>query len=324
MEKSIIEKDIINMNIKNKKPIVIILTGPTASGKTGLSIKLAKKINGEIISADSMQIYKNLDVGTAKVTKEEMQEVCHYGIDICDIEDKFSVADFQDYALCKIEEILSKNKVPIIVGGTGLYISSLIKNMSFTKYDKDEQINLRKDLESILDEKGIDYLYEMLKSKDEDAAKKIHKNNVKRVLRALEICNLSGISKTKQDAKTSKENIKYDYRSFVISIEREKLYDRINKRIDIMIENHLLEEVKFLLNKNLPLDSTAMQAIGYKELFPYIKGEETLNECVEKLKQESRRYAKRQITWFKKTEDIKTLDGSKDTDTLINEILGSI
>lgn len=305
-----------------EKPKVIIITGPTASGKTKLGIEVAKKINGEIISADSMQIYRGLGIGTAKVTNEETEGIIHYGIDICDINEKFSVADFQNYAYTKIEEILAKGKQPIIVGGTGLYISSLIQNMIFTEYEFNE--DYRKELEKIATNKGNEYVYNMLYEIDKKSAEAIHPNNLKRVIRALEIYNLTKETKTSQNAKTNKENTRYNYKTFVIDIEREKLYDRINRRIDIMIENGLIKETRWILEQNIDKNATAMQAIGYKELFAYINGEATLEQCIEKLKQESRRYAKRQLTWFRGISDTNLLDFEKDINILVDEILGSI
>ncbi len=309
-----------------QKPKVIIIGGATASGKTTLAIELAKKINGEIISADSMQIYKNLDIGTAKVTKEEMQGIKHYMIDICDVEDKFSVADFQKLAYEYIEEILAKGKTPIIAGGTGLYISSLVDNMKFTEEtEKDKKVReeLYKKAEE-LKEDAADYFYNLLLEIDKEAALKIEKNNVKRVIRALEIYYTTGETKTMQDSKTTLADIKYDYKTFALDWDRELLYERIGKRIDIMVNQDVLKEVKWLYNKNLPKDNTAIAAIGYKEFFPYIKGESTLDECIEKLKQETRRYAKRQITWFKRIKNLKYINYKLITEEKIQYIIDNI
>ena len=309
-----------------QKPKVIIIGGPTASGKSSLAIELAKVLNGEIISADSMQIYKKLDIGTAKVTEEEMQGIKHYMIDICEVEEKFSVADFQKLAYEYIEKILAKGKIPIIAGGTGLYISSLVDNMKFTEETKKDKIVREKLYQKAeeLKEDAPDYFYDMLLKIDEEAAKKIEKNNLKRVIRALEIYYTTGETKTMQDKKTTLEDIKYDYKTFIIDWDRQMLYDRINKRIDIMINQDILKEVKWLYNKKLPQDNTAMAAIGYKEFFPYLTGQLSLEECVEKLKQETRRYAKRQITWFKRIKNIKYIDYKLNTKEKINYILKNI
>lgn len=309
-----------------QKPKVIIIGGPTASGKSSLAIELAKVLNGEIISADSMQIYKKLDIGTAKVTEEEMQGIKHYMIDICEVEEKFSVADFQKLAYEYIEKILEKGKTPIIAGGTGLYISSLVDNMKFTEETIKDKIVREKMYEKAeeLKEEAPDYFYNLLLKIDEEAAKKIEKNNLKRVIRALEIYYTTGETKTMQDKKTTLEDIKYDYKTFIIDWDRQMLYDRINKRIDIMVDQDILKEVKWLYNKNLPQDNTAMAAIGYKEFFPYLTGQLSLEECVEKLKQETRRYAKRQITWFKRIKNIKYIDYKLNTKEKINYILENI
>ncbi len=309
-----------------EKPKVIVIGGATASGKTGLAVELAKKINGEVISADSMQIYKNLDIGTAKVTKEEMQGIKHYMLDVCDVEKKFSVADFQELAYKYIEEILAKGKTPIIAGGTGLYISSLVDNMKFTEH-KEEEKKVRDTLYKKAEELGedaVDYFYAKLVEIDKEAAEKIEKNNLKRVIRALEIYYTTGETKTEQDKKTTLEDIKYDYKTFVIDWDRELLYSRVNKRVDIMVEQGVLKEVKWLKEKNLPQDNTAVAAIGYKEFFPYLDGKSTLEECVEKLKQETRRYAKRQITWFKRIRDVKYISYKLSTEEKIKFILDNI
>ncbi|MEG0073013.1 MAG: tRNA (adenosine(37)-N6)-dimethylallyltransferase MiaA [Clostridia bacterium] len=308
------------------KPKVIIIAGPTASGKTQLSVELAKKINGEIISADSMQIYRHLNSGTAKITEEEKQGIQHYLIDICDVSDEFSVADFQKLAYQKIEEILQKNKVPIIVGGTGLYISSLVKNMKFVpQTDQDYLIkeNLNKRIEELGDT-AKDVLYDELLSIDKEAAEKIDKNNFKRVVRALAMYYSTGLTKTEQEKKTKPNDGKYRYITFVIDCARDVLYNRINLRVDAMIKQNILDEAKWLLNQNIDPKSTAMQAMGYKEFFPYLKGEESLEKCVEKLKQETRKYAKRQITWFKRVENAIYINGENNIEEKISDILNNI
>lgn len=301
---------------------VICIVGPTASGKTGLAIELAKKIDAEIISADSMQIYKGLDVGTAKVTKEEAQGIPHHIIDVCNVEDKFSVADFKKMCYDKIEEILSRGKKVIIAGGTGLYVNSVVYNMNFDEEETD--LEYRKELESIAKEKGNEYLHKMLEDLDPESAKEIHMNNVKRVIRAIEMAKntkLKSIHMEEERERIQKENSKYDFFVFCIEQEREYLYNRINLRVDLMVNDGIVEEAKKVYDMKLPKDNTCMQAIGYKEFFPYFEGKETLEEATETLKKETRHYAKRQLTWFNNKLDCIKLDGSKEKSELVDEIL---
>lgn len=287
-----------------RKIPLIILTGPTAVGKTALSIELAKNLNAEIISADSMQIYEYMDIGSAKVTKEEMDGVVHHMIDEVKPDFSFSVSEFQNRANKYIKEISNKGKNVLVTGGTGLYLNSLIYNMDFAKSNSNSKI--REELEKELEEKGIDYMHEKLKSLDSDAASRIHKNNTKRVIRALEVC-LDG--KKMQDFSN---DLKYneDYLPIIIVLNRDReiLYDRINKRVDIMMESGLVEEVKNLLNMGYDKNLISMQGIGYKEIVKYLEGEYTLDEAIEIIKRDSRRYAKRQITWFKRYKDSKWFD----------------
>lgn len=301
---------------------VICIVGPTASGKTGLAIELAKKIDGEVISADSMQIYKGLDVGTAKVTKEEAQGIPHYIIDVCNVDEKFSVADFKHMCYDKIDEILSRNKKVIIAGGTGLYINSVVYNMNF----EDEKIDIeyRKELENIAKEKGNEYLHSILENVDPESAKSIHMNNVKRVIRAIEMAknnNLKSIHMEEEKERIKKEESKYKFFVFCIEQDREYLYNRINLRVDLMVKDGILEEARKVYDMKLPKDNTCMQAIGYKEFFPYFERKITLDEAIEELKKETRRYAKRQMTWFNNKLDCIKLDGSKSKDELVDEIL---
>lgn len=290
-----------------KKIPLIILTGPTAVGKTALSIELAKDLNAEIISADSMQIYEYMDVGSAKVTKEEMNGVIHHMIDEVKPDFPFSVSEFQHRAGKYIKEIANKGKNVLVTGGTGLYLNSLIYNMDFAKSNANSEI--REKLEKELQEKGIDYMHEKLKSLDSEAASRIHKNNSKRVIRALEVC-LDG--KKMQDFSTDlKYNEEYLPIIIVLNRDREILYDRINKRVDIMMESGLVEEVKKLLNMGYDKNLISMQGIGYKEIVKYLEGEYTLEEAIEIIKRDSRRYAKRQITWFKRYKDSKWFDLGK-------------
>ena len=279
------------------KPKVIVICGPTASGKTSLSIELAKKINGEIISSDSMQIYKDMNIGTAKPTIEEMQGIKHYLIDFVQPDKRYSVAEFKRDAEKAIEEILKKDKVPIIVGGTGLYVDSLIYGIEYQNIIFDERY--RNELEERVQKEGLDKLYNEAKQIDPQAVEKISQNDKKRILRILEIYKATGKNKTEQEKESRKNEVKYDYKVFALNMEREKLYERINKRIDIMIEQGLIEEVEKLLKKYKEFP-TAMQGLGYKEVVEFLQGKTTKEEMIEKLKMETRRYAKRQITWFKK------------------------
>ena len=301
---------------------IICIVGPTASGKTGLAIELAKRIDAEVISADSMQIYKGLDVGTAKVTKEEADGIPHHLIDICNIEDKFSVADFKQMCYDKIEEIRSRGKNVIIAGGTGLYVNAVVYNMNFTEEDVD--YNYRKELENIAKEKGNDYLHSMLENIDPQTAKQIHKNNVKRVIRAIEMAKnvkLKSIHMSEEKERIKNEKNKYDFLVFCIEQEREYLYNRINLRVDLMLKDGILDEAKKVYDMKLPEDNTCMQAIGYKEFFPYFEGKISLEEAVDTLKKETRHYAKRQMTWFNNKLECIKLDGSKTKNELVDEIL---
>ena len=279
------------------KKKVIVICGPTASGKTALSIELAKKINGEIISSDSMQIYKDMDIGTAKPSREEMQGIPHHLIGFVEPSQRYSVAEFKKDAEKAIEEILEKGKTPIIVGGTGLYVDSLIYGIEYQDIKLDE--NYRQYLEERVQNEGLQKIYEEAKKIDPKAIEKISQNDKKRILRILEIYKATGKNKTEQEIESRKNGIKYDYKVFAINWDREILYERINKRVDIMIEQGLIQEVEELLQKYNEFP-TAMQGLGYKEVVEYLQGETTREEMIEKIKMETRRYAKRQITWFKK------------------------
>jgi tRNA dimethylallyltransferase len=290
------------------KPKVIVICGPTASGKTALSIELAKKLDGEIISSDSMQIYKDMNIGTAKPSKEEMQGIKHYLIDFVEPDQRYSVAEFKKDAEQAIEEILSKGKVPIVVGGTGLYIDSLIYGIEYQDIKLDEEY--RKELEERAEKQGLEKLYEEAKKIDSQAMEKISSNDKKRIFRVLEIYKATGKTKTEQEIESRKNEVKYNYKIFAINMEREKLYERINKRVDIMIEQGLIKEVEELLKKYNEFP-TAMQGLGYKEVVEYLQEEITEEQMVEKVKMETRRYAKRQITWFKKNKQTVWIDASK-------------
>lgn len=299
------------------KPKVIVICGPTASGKTSLSISLAKKINGEIVSCDSMQIYKEMDIGSAKPTVEEMQEIKHYLVDFVSPEKRYSVSEYKEDASKAIEEIINKGKTPIIVGGTGLYLNSLIYNIQYNEMEVD--LNYRRELEKEAEEYGLEVLYNRAKEIDPEAMEKVSVNDKKRITRVLEIYNATGRNKTELEKKSRKE-VPYNYLIFGINMERSILYDRINKRVDIMLEQGLIEEVKNLINKysNMP---TAMQGLGYKEVKEFLDGNISKEEMIEKIKMETRRYAKRQITWFKRIENIIWLDGLNKTEENVNSIM---
>ena len=283
-----------------EKQFVIVICGPTASGKTALSVELAKEFNAEIISADSMQIYKGMDIATAKPSIEERQGIPHYLMDFLDPEESFSVADYVRLAHERIKDIASRNKIPMIVGGTGLYISSLINNIQFEESECDYAY--REELRLLAAEKGNGYLLDMLREIDPETAATLHENNQSRVIRALEVYKVTGKTMSQTQAESRAEPSPYEPCMIALDYDREQLYDRINRRVDIMLEMGLLEEAKDFFSKgDLP---TAAQAIGYKELSPYFKGEKELKECLEHLKQETRKYAKRQLTWFRKDERI--------------------
>ena len=301
------------------KPIVIVIVGPTASGKTALSIELAKKVNGEIVSCDSMQIYKDMNIGSAKPSVNEMQGIKHYMIDIIEPNQRFSVAEYKKQAETAIEEILSKGKVPIIVGGTGLYADSLIYGIEYPNIVFDEKY--RQELENQATEpEGLKKLYEKAIEIDKQAMIKISSNDKKRILRILEIYHSTGKTKTEIEAESRKSEIKYDYKVFAIDMDRDVLYNRINKRVDIMIETGLINEVENLLKKYNDFP-TAMQGLGYKEVVEFLNGTLTKDEMIEKIKQETRRYAKRQLTWFRKNKQTIWINGLEDINKNIDIIL---
>lgn len=294
------------------KQKLLVLGGPTAVGKTELSIKLAKELNGEIISADSMQIYKYMDIGSAKITEEEMNGVKHHLIDVIEPDIPFSVADFKEHGEKAIDEILSRGKFPIIAGGTGLYINSLTCNMTFTEAEKDEEY--RAYLEGLCEEKGNEYVHNMLKDIDPISYKEIHANNRKRVIRALEVYKLTGKPFSSFNAGEDFYNSKYDVYYYVLTMNREKLYERINRRVDIMMENGLLDECIKLKEMGYTSDMQSMQGIGYKEILYYLEGKISLEDAVNMIKQGSRNYAKRQLTWFRRDKRCIFLDKDLLTD----------
>lgn len=292
--------DILENSIK-----VVSIVGPTASGKTKLAVKLAQKFNGEIVSADSMQIYKGMQIATAKPTFDETEGVKHHLIDFVSPDETYSVAMFVKDASRCIADIYLRGKLPFIVGGTGLYVDSLLNNITFSEEQRDEKLSL--ELRKIYEEQGTDTLLEMLSQFDIDSAERLKaERNPKRIIRAIEFYKTTGITITKQNEKSKLEKSPYSPVKIGLNFkDRAKLYERINKRVDLMLENGLENEAKDVLSSKLSF--TSVKAIGYKELLPYFNGEKTLDECVEKLKMETRRYAKRQITWFKRDLDINWL-----------------
>lgn len=301
---------------------VIVIAGPTASGKTALAVELAKKINGEVISCDSMQIYKDMNIGTAKPTVEEMDGIPHYLIDFVSPDERYSVADFKRDAEEKIEYVLSKGKVPILCGGTGLYIDTLVFGIDYPEIELDQEYRdeLMKRAES---EEGLKKLYEEAKNIDPEAMEKISENDKKRITRVLELYKATGKTKTELEKISRSNGAKYDYRVFAITMDREKLYDRINRRVDIMIEQGLIEEVRNVIDKYDKFP-TAMQGLGYKEVVEYFDGKLTKQEMIDKIKQETRRYAKRQLTWFRKNKNIVWIDGLDDRNKNIDLIVNNV
>ena len=293
---------------------VIVICGPTASGKTRLGIELAKKIDGEMVSCHSMQIYKDMTIGTAKPTEEERSEAVHHLVDFVLPSERYSVAEYKKDAENTIEQIIEKNKKPIIVGGTGLYLNSLVYGIDYPNIVTD--LNYRQELEEKVNKEGLESLYKEATKIDSKAIEKISPNDKKRILRILEIYHSTGKTKTEIEADSRKNGPKFDYKIFVLNMDREKLYDRINRRVDLMIENGLIEEVKALLEKYKEFP-TAMQGLGYKEVVEYLENKTTKDEMIDKIKQETRRYAKRQITWFKSYKDAIWLDASNNDNVSI-------
>lgn len=285
-----------------EKPFVLAVVGPTASGKTGLGIELAKKYSGEVISADSMQIYKGMDIASAKPTAEEMQGIPHHLIDFLERDAAFSAADYVRLANEKIAEVLSRGRLPIIVGGTGLYVDSLLENVKFSEGGSDEEYRLG--LYKLAEEKGNEALHARLAEIDPETAESLHPNNLVRVVRALEVFHITGrrISELKKESKT----VESPYRSLIIGLnyhDRQKLYDMIELRVDEMVKKGLVEEARELYECGGM--KTAANAIGFKELIPFFENKQTCEECIDKIKQETRRYAKRQLTWFRKNPRIQ-------------------
>ena len=285
-----------------EKRKLVILTGPTAVGKTKLSIELAKRINGEIISADSAQVYKHMDIGSAKIMPEEMEGIPHYLIDELEPKDEFNVVVFQQKTKQYMEEIYQKGKIPILVGGTGFYIQAVLYDIQFSIDDDNHQI--RESLEKLGQEKGALYLHEELKKVDPASAKAIHANNMKRVIRALEYYQLTGQKISEHNEEQRSNTSPYDFTYFVLNDHRELLYNRIDQRVDEMVIHGLIEEVQALKDMGYDRSYVSMQALGYKEIFSYLEGEITLEEAVYIIKRDTRHFAKRQITWFKREKDV--------------------
>lgn len=284
-----------------KKPL-IVLTGPTAAGKTELSIAFAKKLNGAIISADSMQVYKYMNIGSAKIRPEEMQGVRHYLVDVLDPREEFHVARFQQMAKEAMDEIYRNGQLPIVVGGTGFYIQALLKDIDFD--ESSGELPCRKELEETARREGGAVLYERLKQVDPESAEAIHPNNVKRVIRALEFYQETGQPISLHNKEQKEKQPPYTYAYFVLNDDRARLYERIDRRVDRMVEQGLVEEVRWLKEHGYDRSLVSMQGLGYKELFPYLDGTCSLEEAVEIIKRDTRHFAKRQITWFKREPDV--------------------
>ena len=285
----------------NKKKL-IILTGPTAVGKTKASIGLAKAINGEIISADSMQVYKRMDIGSAKIREEEKEGVKHYLLDILEPSEEFNVVLFQQYAKAAMEEIYAKGKIPIIVGGTGFYIQSVLYDIDFTETDKNDELRMK--YENIAQNEGAEVLHEMLRKIDPASAEAIPMQNVKRVIRALEFYEETGTPISLHNEEQRQKESPYNFAYFVLNDERENLYERINLRVDIMLKEGLVDEVKALKDEGLRSDMVSMQGLGYKEILDYLDGRISLDEALYIIKKNTRHFAKRQITWFKREKEV--------------------
>ena len=309
-----------------KKPLVV-LTGPTAVGKTKASIGLAKEIQGEIISADSMQVYRHMDIGSAKIKKEEMDGIKHYLIDVLEPEEEFHVVRFQQMAKEAMEEIYASGHIPIIAGGTGFYIQALLYDIDFEEGEQDTAFRER--LEVYAKVHGAQALHEKLKEVDPKSAKEIHANNVKRVIRAIEFYEQTGIPISEHNEKEKQKCSPYDFRYFVLNDERAHLYERINARVDEMIQQGLVEEVRALKERGCTKDMVSMQGLGYKEILEYLEGECTLEDAIYRLKRDTRHFAKRQITWFKREKDVIWVDKrefnydeKKILDTMLEQLKG--
>lgn len=284
-----------------KKPL-IVLTGPTAVGKTRLSISLAKAVNGEIISADSMQVYQYMDIGSAKIRPEEMEDVPHYLVDILKPEEEFHIVRFQELAKRAMEEIYSRGKIPILVGGTGFYIQAVTRDIDFSQAEQEQ--DFRTGLEALAKEKGNEFLHDRLREVDPVSAEEIHANNVKRVIRALEFYHQNGYPISRHNEEQKERTSPYQLAYFVLNAPREKLYRQIDLRVDQMMENGLLKEVEELKKRGYHRGMVSMQGLGYKEILSYLDGEIPLEEAVRILKRDTRHFAKRQLTWFRREPEV--------------------
>lgn len=297
-----------NLITKDTRPILVVLTGPTAVGKTALSISLAKALNGEIISADSMQVYRKMDIGTAKITPDEMQGVPHHLVDILEPEDEFNVVKFQELTHHAMDEIYAKGKVPILVGGTGFYIQAVTRGIDFNTEEQDD--SYRKELEQLAHKNGAHWLHEKLREVDPKAAEQIHENNIKRTIRALEFYHQNGQRISEHNEEQMQHTSPYRLYYFVLTAPRDVLYDRINRRVDQMFEMGLEKEVRELYSEGYRKDLVSMQGLGYKELIDAIEGRCTIEEAKETIKTETRHFAKRQLTWFKREGEVIWVDKS--------------
>lgn len=297
-----------------KIPLVVLL-GPTASGKTAMAVEICKKYGGEVVTADSMQVYKYMDIGTAKPTFDEMQGIKHHMIDLAEPTENFSLADYVKEAKTVIEDIHKRGKLPVLAGGTGLYIDTLIQNIELSDGDKDEA--LRAELTELAEKEGEDKLFAILREVDPMSCETIHKNNIKRVIRAIEFFKTTGVRQS-DHIKNTVKNSPYDMTKICLSWDREVLYERINRRVDIMFDMGLADEVEKVRNMGVTKDNTSMQGIGYKEVFPYLDGQLSLEETKDIIKQGTRRYAKRQLTWFRREENTSFVEAEFD---VINKIL---
>jgi tRNA dimethylallyltransferase len=306
------------------KPL-IILTGPTAVGKTALSIRLAKAIGGEIISADSMQVYRRMDIGSAKIIKEEMMGVPHHLIDVLEPDEEFNVTVFQKLAKAAVEEIYYRGNIPIVAGGTGFYIQALLNDIDFTENGEDTSI--RDELEALAKEKGAEHLHGILLAIDPESAEQIHANNIKRVIRAIEYYRQTGERISEHNKREREKESPYDFLYYVVNTDRDILYQRIDQRVDEMMKQGLVQEVKELKDSGCTRNMVSMQGLGYKEIIDYLQGECTLSEAVYLLKRDTRHFAKRQITWFKRERDVKWLnlpDFNNDLDKVLETMIQEI
>ena len=300
----------------NRKPL-IILTGPTAAGKSDLAIRLAQRIGGEIISADSMQVYRGMDIGTAKIRPVEMQGITHHLIDVKDPDEPFNVVIFQDLAKDAMEKIYAKGHIPILTGGTGFYIKAVLRDINFAENDNDN--SYRKELERIAETESPEFLHQMLLEKDPESAAAIHPNNVKKIIRALEFMHQTGEKISDHNRIQAKQKPPYNFAYFVLTLDRERLYARIDQRVDKMIDAGLVQEVKKLMDQGFDTHLVSMQGLGYKEVCAYLTGECTLQEAIEQIKLGTRHFAKRQLTWFRREKEVIWLD--KDSYASEDELL---